>query len=54
MDWFKNLKISSKLLSAFGVVVGLTVVLGVVASTRLLDIKREATDLVSSGVPGLF
>ena len=53
MDWFKNLKISSKLLSAFGVVVGLTVVLGVVASTRLLDIKREANDLVSSGVPGL-
>jgi len=53
MDWFRNLKIGSKLLSAFGVVVGLTVVLGVVASMRLLDIKREANDLVTSGVPGL-
>ena len=41
MDWFRNLKIGSKLLSAFGVVVGLTLVLGVVASTRLLDIQRE-------------
>src|SRR5688572_21782968 len=53
MDWFRNLKIGSKLLSAFGVVVGLTVVLGVVASTRLLDIKREANVLGTNYVPGL-
>jgi methyl-accepting chemotaxis protein len=54
MDWFRNLKIGSKLLTAFGVVVGLTAILGVVASLRLMDIEREANDLVTSGVPGLL
>jgi len=53
MDWFRNLKISSKLLSSFAVVVALTAVLGVVASLRLLNIKQGAEDLVQSGVPGL-
>jgi methyl-accepting chemotaxis protein len=53
MHWFRNLKIGSKLLTAFAVVVGLTALLGIVASTRLLDIKREADELLTSYVPGL-
>jgi len=53
MHWFRNLKIGSKLLSAFAVVVGLTALLGVVASLKLTDIEREAGGLVTSGVPGL-
>ena len=53
MEWFRNLKIKSKLLSAFAVVVSLTALLGVVASARLVNIEREADELLTSYVPGL-
>jgi methyl-accepting chemotaxis protein len=53
MNWYRNLKISSKLVSAFLVVIGLTAILGLVASKQLSDIKEDANGMLASYLPGL-
>jgi methyl-accepting chemotaxis protein len=53
MNWYRNLKISSKLVSAFLVVISLTAVLGLVASKQLTDIKEDARGMLASYLPGL-
>jgi methyl-accepting chemotaxis protein len=53
MNWYRNLKISSKLVSAFLVVIGLTATLGLVASKQLSEIKGDANDMLVDYLPGL-
>jgi len=53
MNWYRNLKISSKLVGAFLVVVGLTAVLGMVASQQLSEIKEDAHNLQVDYLPGV-
>ncbi|HTV21970.1 MAG TPA: methyl-accepting chemotaxis protein, partial [Polyangiaceae bacterium] len=54
MNWFRNLKISSKLVSAFLVVIALTVVLGGVASVRLAQIRRLQEQMSVDYLPGVL
>jgi methyl-accepting chemotaxis protein len=53
MNWYRNLKISNKLVTAFLVVISLTAILGVVASVRLTEIKEDARALLDDYVPGV-
>jgi methyl-accepting chemotaxis protein len=53
MNWYRNLKISSKLVSAFLVVIGLTGILGLVASKQLSEIKEDANSMLVDYLPGL-
>jgi methyl-accepting chemotaxis protein len=52
MNWFRNLKLTSKLVTAFLVVIGLTTTLGVISVFRLNEIGEHATSLSTDTLPG--
>jgi len=53
MNWYRNLKIGPRLLSAFIAIVALTATLGAVAILRLQEVKADAERLLSDSIPGL-
>src|SRR4051812_19216943 len=54
MNWFRDLKIGRKLLSAFLMVVSITLVLGAVASIRLSQIKDKESEMSVDYLPGVL
>ena len=53
MNWFNNLRLSSKLLASFAVVLVITCALGVLAIVRLQDVAAQSADISGHHMPSL-
>ncbi len=53
MNWFKNLRLSGKLLASFTVVLVITSALGILSIVRLGDLAAQTTELAEVNMPSL-
>ena len=53
MQWFANLRLRAKLMVAFLVILGMTVLLGVFAERRLAQVNQVSTDIAHNWLPSI-
>ncbi|MES2068876.1 MAG: methyl-accepting chemotaxis protein [Pseudomonadota bacterium] len=53
MKWFNNMKISSKLMSSFILMIALTVLLGVFSISKLIQVNHASTDIATNWLPSI-
>ncbi|GGC68754.1 methyl-accepting chemotaxis protein [Undibacterium terreum] len=53
MNWFNNMKISSKLMTSFILMMALTVVLGIFSISKLNQVNQASTDIATNWLPSI-
>ncbi|MES2102665.1 MAG: methyl-accepting chemotaxis protein [Pseudomonadota bacterium] len=53
MNWFNNMKIGSKLMTSFIVMMALTVLLGVFSIDKLVQVNQASTDIATNWLPSI-
>ena len=54
MNWYRNLKIGTRILAGFAVVIAITAALGIFAYTRVTAIDASSKDMVDNAVPSIY